>query len=85
MNLRKFLGQPTTVAGLATLCGTAEAVLPGHLTWQAAVPLVVGALVGIVMPDNSSLEKDAEALATAAVQTAIDAHNAEAHAPDDGK
>ncbi len=85
MNLRKFFGQPTTVAGLATLCGTVEAVLTGHLTWQAAVPLVVGALVSVVLPDNTSLTKDAEALATAAVQTAIDAHNAAAHAPDDGK
>lgn len=85
MNLRKYLFAPTTVAGIATLCGTAEAVLTGHLTWQAAVPLVVGALVGVIVPDNSSLTKDAEALATAAVQTAIDAHNAAAHAPDDGK
>jgi hypothetical protein len=73
MQLSKFVGQPTTIAGLATLCGTAEAILTGHLTWQAAIPLVVGAMVGIVVPDNTVLAQDAETLASAAVKTAIDA------------
>ena len=85
MNLKQFFGQPTTIAGLATIAGTCEAFLSGHITWQQAVPLVAGALVGVVLPDNTVLTKDAEALASAAVQTAVDAHNAAAHAPDDGK
>ena len=82
MKLNKFLGQPTTIAGLATLCGTGEAILTGHLTWQAAIPLVVGALVGIVVPDNTALAQDAETLASAAVKTALDAHEADAHPVD---
>ena len=85
MNLKQFFGQPTTIAGLATLAGTAEAVLSGHLTWQAAIPLAVGALVGIAVPDNTALAKDAESLAGAAVKTAIDAHVDAAHVSDDGK
>jgi hypothetical protein len=83
MHLKKFFGQPTTIAGLATLCGTAEAMLTGHLTWQAAIPLAVGALVGIAIPDNTALAQDAETLASAAVKTAIDAHEADAHPVDD--
>ena len=85
MNLKQFFGQPTTIAGLATIAGTAEAVLSGHLTWQAAIPLAVGALVGIAVPDNTALAKDAEALAGVVVKTAIDAHEADHHAGDDGK
>ncbi len=82
MHLNKFLGQPTTIAGLATLCGTGEAILTGHLTWQAAIPLAIGALVGIAIPDNTALAQDAEALAAAAVKTALDAHEADAHPVD---
>ena len=82
MNLKQFLGQPTTIAGLATLCGTGEAILTGHLTWQAAIPLAIGALVGIAIPDNTALAQDAETLASAAVKTALDAHEADAHPVD---
>lgn len=85
MHLNKFLGQPTTIAGLATLCGTGEAILTGHLTWQAAIPLAIGALVGIAIPDNTALAQDAETLASAVVKTAIDTHEVEAHPADDRK
>ena len=85
MNVTKFFGQPTTIAGLAALAGTAEAMLTGHLTWQAAVPLAIGALVGIAIPDNTALAQDAEALAAAAVKTALDAHLTAEHPKDDTK
>lgn len=66
MTLKQFLGQPTTVAGLATLTGTLHAALTGTLTWNAAVPLLVGAAVAIILPDNTAFEKKIETLVTAA-------------------
>ena len=79
MTLQKFIHQPTTIAGLASLAGIVEAVLSGHMTWQAAIPVAVGAVVAIAIPDNTALAQDAETLASAAVKTAIDAHEADAH------
>ena len=71
MKIVAFFRQPTTVAGLATVCGTLEAVLTGHLTWSASVPLFVGAAVSILLPDNSAAKADAEA-ATRAVLALAD-------------
>ncbi len=67
MNLTPFFRQPTTVAGLATVCGTLEAALSGHLAWSASVPLFVGAVVSILLPDNSAAKADAEAATRAVV------------------
>lgn len=64
----KFIHQPTTIAGLATLAGTAEAMLSGHMTWQAAIPVAIGAIVAIVIPDNTALQQDAETLAATAIK-----------------
>ena len=71
MNWQKFAHQPTTIAGLAALCGTAEAVLAGHLTWQQAVAPAVGAIIMIVIPDNTALAQDIEQVAAAAVKAAL--------------
>lgn len=70
MTLKQFLGQPTTVAGLATLTGTLHAALTGTLTWNAAVPLLVGAAVAILLPDNTAFEKKVETL-TGAVESFV--------------
>jgi hypothetical protein len=66
MNLRAFLRQPTTVGGLAALSGTIAAALSGQMTWRAALPLVVGAIVSILLPDDSAASANAAALARAA-------------------
>ncbi len=66
MSFRDFLRQPTTVGGLAALFGTLEAILSGQMNWQAALPLIAGALVSIVLPDNSGAKADAEAMIRAA-------------------
>ena len=66
MTIRDFLRQPSTVAGLAALCGTLEAALSGEMTWAHTLPFLVGAVVSILLPDNSAAKADAEALARAA-------------------
>lgn len=66
MNIRNFLRQPTTVAGLATLAGTAQSLLLGHLSASTALALAVGALVAIVLPDNTAAQADAASLVAAA-------------------
>ena len=48
------LGEITTAQGLAALLGTLSAVLLGQMTWQHAVPLLVGAVIGILWPENGS-------------------------------
>ncbi len=49
-----WLRQPTTVAGISALLGTAVAVMLGQMSLAAAVPLVAGAAVSMVLPDNSA-------------------------------
>lgn len=71
MTIGDFLRQPSTVAGLAALCGTLEAALSGQMTWPAALPFLVGAVVSILLPDNSAAKADAEALMRAAEALAV--------------
>jgi len=66
MTIRDFLRQPSTVAGLAALCGTLDAVFSGQMSWPAALPFLVGAAVSILLPDNSAAKRDTEALVRAA-------------------
>jgi hypothetical protein len=73
MTFSKFIRQPTTVGGIATILGVASAWLIGSMSWQAAIPSVIGAVVAILIPDNTSVEHDAEAIAKAAVQAYLDA------------
>ena len=70
MTVRDTLRQPSTVAGLAALCGALEAVLTKQMTWAAALPIVVGAVVSVLLPDNNAAKADAETLARAAEQLA---------------
>ncbi len=66
MTFRDFLRQPSTVGGLAALCGTLEAAITGQMSWAHALPFIVGAVVSILLPDNSAARADAEALIRAA-------------------
>jgi len=59
--------QPTTIAGLAAFAGTASAVLLQQMGWAHAIPLLVGAAVSMLVPDNTAARSSAEALAQDAV------------------
>jgi hypothetical protein len=61
--LKSWLRQPTTVAGISALLGTAVAVLLGQMSGVAAVPLVAGAAVSMILPDNSAAKQQATSVA----------------------
>ena len=46
------LGEATTGAAVASILGSVVAVLNGSMTWQSALPVLVGALVGIFYPET---------------------------------
>jgi len=68
----RFFKTPLNQAALAGMVGTAAAVLGGQMTWQAAVPVVVGAVVALIVPDNSVAKEDVEALVADAIKVATD-------------
>ena len=55
-----WLRQPSSVAGISTIVGTAMGVLTGTVTWQIGVPLLAGALAAIVLPDNAGAKTTIE-------------------------
>jgi hypothetical protein len=61
--LSTWLRQPTTVAGISALLGTLVAVLLGQVSLVAAVPLVAGAAVSMVLPDNTVARQQASTVA----------------------
>ncbi len=65
--LRHWAREPTSVAGFATILGTCTAMLSHQLTWAQAIPLMIGALVSIALPDNTGARAGAVALASALV------------------
>lgn len=62
MNLKQFFHQPSTVLGLSGITGALTGVLSGQMTWLHAVPVMVGSLVAILVPDNTALQHDAAAV-----------------------
>lgn len=64
--LVSWLRQPTSVAGIAAIFGTASAMLSGQLTTAQAIPVLVGAAASILLPDNthaaSSMRDAAQAI-----------------------
>jgi len=77
----KFFKTPLNQAALAGMVGTAAAVLGGQMTWQAAVPVVVGGVVALIVPDNSVAKEDVEALVTDAIKVATDLTNTPKQGP----
>ena len=67
--IRAWTREPTSVAGLATILGTFTAMLSHQLSWAQAIPLLVGAAVSLVLPDNTGARVSAVALAGAVVTT----------------
>jgi hypothetical protein len=56
-NLKAWLQQPTSVAGLATISGTISALLTHQITTGQAIPLFSAAFVSIIVRDNSAPSK----------------------------
>lgn len=63
-----WMRQPTTVAGLSALSGTAVALLGAQMSWQSSLPLLVASFVGIVLPDNAGAKVAIGHLVADAVQ-----------------
>jgi hypothetical protein len=74
--LSAWLRQPTTVAGISALLGTVVAVLLGQMSVAAAVPLVTGAAVSMVLPDNSAARQQAATVAQEIVAQITDKEGA---------
>jgi hypothetical protein len=64
-----WLRQPTTVAGISAALGTALALVLHQISFSAAVPLLTGALVSVLMPDNTGAKTDAQAVASAVAES----------------
>lgn len=63
MNVRNWIGQPTTGAGMATLLATVSGLASGGMSVTQAIPLAIGAFVGLIWPENSQLQVAAKDLA----------------------
>ncbi|MGI4941825.1 MAG: hypothetical protein ACRYHQ_14900 [Janthinobacterium lividum] len=63
-----WMRQPTTVAGLSALSGTAVALLGAQMSRQSSLPLLVASFVGIVLPDNAGAKLAIGHLVADAVQ-----------------
>ncbi len=61
--------QPTTVTAFATLAGTAAALATHQMTLANALPLIVGSMLGMAMPDNGGAKVAVENLVTDAIRT----------------
>ncbi|MGH7056434.1 MAG: hypothetical protein ACREFZ_00940 [Acetobacteraceae bacterium] len=70
-----FFKAPLNQAGLVAIIGAVLGVLQGSLTWQAAVPVVAGAIIAWIIPDNSVAREDIEALVGDAIKAAGDLAN----------
>jgi hypothetical protein len=69
-NLRAWARQPTTVAGFSALIAAISAVVLKQLSWAQAIPVVAGALMSMVLPDNTGAQQQASGLATELVSFA---------------
>jgi hypothetical protein len=55
--------QPSSIAGIAAIFGTLSALLLQQVSFAQAVPVLLGAVVSIVLPDNTAAKSDTEAFA----------------------
>ena len=65
--LRNWLQQPTTVAGLSAAFGTIVGLILQQVSLTQAIPLLIGAAVSIVLPDNAGARQQAELIANQVV------------------
>jgi hypothetical protein len=57
-----WLRQPTSVAGISALLAVATGMASHQLTLAQGLPVLIGAVVSIVLPDNTAMKTDAIAL-----------------------
>ncbi len=69
--VRAWLRQPTTVAGISALIATLSALLTKQLTWPQAIPILVGGAASMMLPDNTNARQQAQQLAGELVATII--------------
>lgn len=73
--MKRWLGQSTTGAGVATLLATMGSLIAGTLSWDHALPLLAAAIVGLIWPENAAFQAAAGDTA-ASVETLIAAYRA---------
>ncbi len=66
-----WVRQPTTVAGISAGLGTVVGLVLQQLSWGQAIPLLAGAVVSILLPDNTAAKTEAETLAATLAQKII--------------
>ena len=59
-SLKAWLGQVTTGQGVMVLVPTLCAALTGSLGWEAAAPLLMAGVVGLLWPENTALKAAAQ-------------------------
>lgn len=60
MNFKNWVGQATTGAGFATVLAGLGALGTGALSWQQAIPVVVGGVAGLIWPENAAASSTAQ-------------------------
>ena len=54
--MKNWLGQVTTGHGMMVLAPTLLSLTSGTISWNAALPLLAAAIVGLVWPENAGLQ-----------------------------
>lgn len=70
--LKVWFAQVSSVLGASGATGVLAALAAHQITWNQAIPLLVGCAVSVLLPDNTAAKTDAEALATATVKLSAD-------------
>jgi hypothetical protein len=63
-SLKTWFGEVTTGHGVMVLSGTILSVLSGGMTWAGAAPLLAAGVIGLIWPENTSLQTAGQAVAT---------------------
>jgi hypothetical protein len=62
--VKAWLRQVTTGHGFMMLAGAGVALLAGTISWQAALPVMIAGLVGLIWPEDAALQTGARQAAT---------------------
>jgi hypothetical protein len=63
-SLKTWFGEVTTGHGVMILSGTLLSVLSGGMTWAGAAPLLAAGVIGLIWPENTTLQTAGKADAT---------------------
>lgn len=70
--IARFLRAPLNQASIVAIGGTTWAAVQGTMSWQAGLPVVAGAIVALILPDNSVAKEDVEAVVADAIKAVAD-------------